>query len=65
MQAYLDKVYTNVWAKIWNIFSLGLHVYVKSKPSTAAGPMARDIHYNVLINVLIKLNLYLNSKTCI
>lgn len=22
MQAYLDKVYTNVWAKIWNIFSL-------------------------------------------
>lgn len=22
MQAYLDKVYANVWAKIWNIFSL-------------------------------------------
>lgn len=55
---HLDKVYANVWAKIWNIYilSIGLHVHMLkvNRSSTAAGSMTRDIHYNVLIYFWIR-----------
>lgn len=50
---YLDKVYVNVWVKIWNIyiFFIGLYVYMLKVNwlLIVVGLMIWDIYYNVLI----------------